>query len=58
MSQGMMMIFLIAFALFAMQAIGGYFQIKDYRKAIRRVHKWGNVGIGQKRGGFFPDIWF
>lgn len=53
MSQEMLLIFLIAFALFLMQAVGGYFQIKDYKKAIRRVHKLGNVGIGQKKGGFF-----
>lgn len=53
MSKDMLMIFMIAFALFAMQGIGGLFQIKDYRKSIRRVHKYGNVGIGQKRGRFF-----
>lgn len=45
------LLFLIALSLFTMQAIGGYFQIKDYKKAIRRVHRLGNVGVGQKKGG-------
>ena len=35
------LLFLIALSLFTMQAIGGYFQIKDYKKAIRRVHRLG-----------------
>mgnify|MGYP001025129504 CR=1 FL=1 len=53
MNHDILLIFMILFALFAMQAVGGYFQIQDYKKAIRRVHKLGNVGIGQKRGGLF-----
>jgi len=53
MRQDVLMICCIAFALFLMQSVGGYFQIKDYRKAISRVHKKGNVGIGQKKGRFF-----
>ena len=52
MSKDMMLIFLIALSLFTMQAVGGYFQIRDYKKAVRRVHKLGNVGIGQKKGRF------
>lgn len=52
MPKDMMLIFLIAFCLFMMQSIGGYFQIKDYKKAVRRMHKLGNVGIGQTKGGF------
>lgn len=51
MTPDVQLLFLIAFALFLMQAVGGYFQIKDYRKAVRRVHRLGNVGIGQKKGG-------
>lgn len=43
---------LIVFLLFVIQAIGGVLQIQDYRKAVRRVHKLGNVGIGQRRGRF------
>ena len=53
MSQGMILIFMIALSLFIMQSIGGYFQIQDYKKAVSRVHKRGNVGIGQKRGRLF-----
>lgn len=47
------LLFMIAFSLFGVQAIGGIFQIKNYKVAIRRMHKKGNVGIGQKRGRFF-----
>ncbi len=49
---GISILLLIVFALFVLQAIGGVFQILNYKKAIRRVHKFGNVGFGQKRGGF------
>lgn len=49
----MKLIFLVVFALFVMQAVGGYFQIKNYQKSVHRVHQYGNVGIGQKRGRFF-----
>ena len=52
MKQEWILIFLIALSLFTMQAVGGYFQIKDYKKAIRRVHRLGNVGIGQKEGHY------
>lgn len=53
MSRDALLLFGIVFALFAMQAIGGFFQIRDYKKTIRRVHKLGNVGFGQKKGRFF-----
>lgn len=43
-------IFLVILALFAMQAAGSYFQIQDYKKAVRRVHRLGNVGVGQQKG--------
>lgn len=49
---GISIMLLIVFALFVLQAVGGVFQILNYKKAIRRVHKFGNVGFGQKRGGF------
>ncbi|MCI8566317.1 MAG: transcriptional regulator [Lachnospiraceae bacterium] len=55
MSKGMQIAFLVVFALFVMQSIGGVIQIKDYRRAVRRIHKYGNVGIGQKRGHFFSS---
>lgn len=53
MNGGIFLIFIFVFLLFVMQSIGGYFQVKGYQKAVRRVHKGGNVGIGQKRGRFF-----
>ena len=53
MNQDMMLIFMIAIALFGMQAFGGFWQIKNYKDAMRRLHKKGNVGIGQKKGRFF-----
>ena len=49
---GISMMLLAVFGLFVLQALGGVVQIQNYRKAIRRVHKLGNVGFGQKRGGF------
>lgn len=47
---GISVFLLVIFVLFVVQAVGGYFQVKDYRRAVRRVHKLGNVGIGQKKG--------
>ena len=38
--------------LFIVQSAGTYLQIKDFQKAMKRVHKYGNVGMGQKKGGF------
>ena len=52
MSNDLMLIFLIALALFLMQSIGGWFQIRDYKKAVQRMRQLGSVGIGQKRGTF------
>ncbi|MBB5183037.1 transcriptional regulator GutM [Catenisphaera adipataccumulans] len=53
MNDNLKIIFLVALALMVMQGIGGFFQIKGYRKAIHRMHKYGSLGIGQKRGRFF-----
>ncbi len=39
--------------LFILQALGGYYQVKNYRATVRQIHKLGNVGIGQKKGKFF-----
>ena len=39
MSNDLMLIFMIAISLFVMQAVGGVFQIRNYKTAIRRVHK-------------------
>ena len=43
----------VVFAAFLLQALGGYYQVKNYRKTVREIHKLGNVGIGQKKGKFF-----
>lgn len=46
-------VLLVVFAAFVLQAVGGWYQIKNYRKTVREIHKLGNVGIGQKKGKFF-----
>lgn len=43
---------LIVFLLIALQSVGGYLQIRDYQRSVRRLHSLGNVGIGQRRGRF------
>jgi DNA-binding transcriptional regulator of glucitol operon len=49
---GVSVLLLIVLALLVMQSIGGVLQIQDYRKAVRRMHELGNVGVGQRRGKF------
>lgn len=46
-------ILFIIFVAFCLQAVGGYMQVKNYRKTVREIHKLGNVGLGQKKGKFF-----
>lgn len=50
---GVSILLLIVLALIVLQSIGGFLQIKDYQRAVRRVHQLGNVGLGQRRGKFF-----
>lgn len=45
------LIFGFALILVVMQSVGTFIQIKDFQKAMKRVHKYGNVGLGQKKGG-------
>lgn len=45
---------LFLFVLMTVQAIGTYVQVKVYRKAVRRLHRRGNVGIGSRRGRLRP----
>ena len=47
---GISKMLLIVFVLFILQALGGWYQIQNYRKAMRRVHQYGNVGFGQRKG--------
>ena len=49
---GVSVLLLIILIQIIMQSIGGFLQIQDYRKAVRRMHQLGNVGMGQKRGRF------
>lgn len=48
---GLILLFGIVFLLFVGQAVGAVFQIKDFQKSMKRVHRYGNIGIGQKKGG-------
>lgn len=43
-------IFAVLLLLFGLQSIGGFFQVKDYQRAVHRVNQAGMVGIGQKKG--------
>lgn len=48
-------IFFIAMILFVMQSVGGVIQVKDYKRTIKKLHKKGTVGIGQRKSGFFSS---
>lgn len=48
------MLFLVFFLLMVLQAFGTYLQVRAYKKAVRRLHKTGNVGIGSKKGRLRP----
>lgn len=50
--KGISVALIILFALLVLQSIGGILQIQNYRKTVLRIHKLGNVGLGQKRGRF------
>jgi Glucitol operon activator len=43
------MFFAILFILLVIQVIGTHMQVKQYRNAVRRLHKLGNIGIGGQR---------
>ena len=47
---GISVALLILLVLLIMQSIGGFLQIQDYRKTVRRMRQLGNIGLGQKRG--------
>jgi DNA-binding transcriptional regulator of glucitol operon len=47
-------LFLGLILLMVVQAIGTYIQVQQYKKAVRRLHKMGNVGIGSKKGKLRP----
>ena len=47
------MLFVCLFVFMVIQATGTYVQVRQYKKAVRRLHKKGNVGIGSPFG---PDL--
>lgn len=49
-----LMICLLIFMI--IQAIGTYFQVKLYKKAVKRLHKKGNIGIGGRKSRFSGNI--
>ena len=55
MSQTTITVFAIAIALLIMQSVFGFFQIKNYQATLKKLHKQGNVGIGQRKGAFFSS---
>ena len=40
------MLFVCLLAFMVIQALGTYVQVQQYKKAVRRLHKKGNIGIG------------
>jgi DNA-binding transcriptional regulator of glucitol operon len=48
--EGMNWAFGVIFALFILQSLGTWIQIKDYQKALKRIRPKGTGGIGQKKG--------
>ncbi|VBB07289.1 glucitol operon activator [Lucifera butyrica] len=47
-------LFLGLLFLMTAQAVGTYMQVQQYKQAVRRLHRLGNVGIGSKKGRFVP----
>lgn len=49
-------LFICLMAFMVIQAIGTYVQVQQYKKAVRRLHKKGNIGIGSKRSKLRNNI--
>lgn len=43
------------FLLFIVQVIGTHLQVKEYKRAVREMHRLGNVGIGARRRKLGPS---
>ena len=43
------------FLLFVVQVVGTHLQVKEYKRAVREMHKLGNVGIGSRRRKLGPS---
>ena len=50
------MLFVCLLAFMVIQALGTYVQVQQYKKAVRRLHKKGNIGIGSKRSRIRNNI--
>ncbi len=49
-------LFICLMIFMVIQAIGTYVQVQQYKKAVRRLHKKGNIGIGSKRSKLRNNI--
>ena len=50
------MLFLCLLTFMVIQALGTYIQVQQYKKAVRRLHRKGNIGIGSKRSKLKNNI--
>lgn len=50
------MLFICLLTFMIIQALGTYVQVQQYKKAVRRLHKKGNIGIGSKRSRLKNNI--
>lgn len=50
------MLFVCLLVFMVIQATGTYVQVRQYKKAVRRLHKKGNVGIGSRRSKLKNNI--
>lgn len=50
------MLFICLLVFMVIQALGTYVQVQQYKKAVRRLHKKGNVGIGSRRSKLKNNI--
>ena len=50
------MLFVCLLVFMVIQATGTYVQVRQYKKAVRRLHKKGNVGIGSRRSRLKNNI--
>lgn len=49
-------LFICLLIFMVIQALGTYVQVRQYKKAVRRLHKKGNVGIGSRRSRLKNNI--
>lgn len=50
------MLFICLLTFMLIQALGTYIQVQQYKKAIHRLHKKGNIGVGSKRSKLKNNI--